>query len=93
MPSLAGGTHLSMPPLNWVPHISILRCGHRAKARPLPPILATLYNPPVAASFPFAHSIPFSPESATEVLRAIPALPGVFAAPTLRIEGMTIAGS
>jgi hypothetical protein len=47
----------------------------------------------VAASFHFAHSIPFSPESATEVLRAIPALPGVFAAPTLRIEGMTIAGS
>jgi len=33
----------------------------------------------VAASFHFEHSIPFSPENATETLRAIPALPGVFA--------------
>ena len=33
----------------------------------------------MAASFHFEHSIPFSPESAAETLRAIPALPGVFA--------------
>jgi hypothetical protein len=33
----------------------------------------------VGASFHFEHSIPFSPESATETLRAIPTLPGVFA--------------
>ncbi len=33
----------------------------------------------MAASFHFEHSIPFSPENATETLRAIPALPGVFA--------------
>jgi len=33
----------------------------------------------VAAPFHFEHSIVFSPEHATEVLRAIPALPGVFA--------------
>jgi len=39
----------------------------------------SVYNPPVAATFHFEHSIPFSPESDTEVLRAIPALPGVFA--------------
>ena len=33
----------------------------------------------MAASFHFEHSIPFSPENAAEILRAIPALPGVFA--------------
>jgi hypothetical protein len=33
----------------------------------------------VAAPFHFEHSVAFSPESATEILRAIPALPGVFA--------------
>jgi hypothetical protein len=33
----------------------------------------------VAASFHFEYSIAFSPESAAETLRAIPALPGVFA--------------
>jgi excinuclease ABC subunit C len=33
----------------------------------------------VAASFHFEHSVAFSPENATETLRAIPALPGVFA--------------
>jgi excinuclease UvrABC nuclease subunit len=33
----------------------------------------------VAASFHFEHSIPFSPENSVETLRAIPALPGVFA--------------
>jgi hypothetical protein len=37
------------------------------------------YNPPVAATFHFEHSVPFSPENAAEILRAIPALPGVFA--------------
>ncbi|MGP8258958.1 MAG: UvrB/UvrC motif-containing protein [Acidobacteriaceae bacterium] len=33
----------------------------------------------MAASFHFEHSIPFSPENSTEILRAIPTLPGVFA--------------
>jgi excinuclease ABC subunit C len=33
----------------------------------------------VAASFHFERSIPFSPENSAEILRAIPALPGVFA--------------
>jgi hypothetical protein len=33
----------------------------------------------VAASFHFEHSVAFSPENAAETLRAIPALPGVFA--------------
>jgi excinuclease UvrABC nuclease subunit len=41
----------------------------------------------VAASFHFEHSIPFSPESAAETLRAIPALPGVFALYGPRVEG------
>jgi hypothetical protein len=40
---------------------------------------APVYNPSVAATFHFEHSIPFSPGSAAETLRAIPALPGVFA--------------
>jgi hypothetical protein len=39
----------------------------------------SIYNPPVAASFHFEHSIPFSPENSTETLRSIPTLPGVFA--------------
>jgi hypothetical protein len=33
----------------------------------------------VAAPFQFEHSVPFSPESAAQHLRAIPTLPGVFA--------------
>jgi len=33
----------------------------------------------VAASFHFEHTVAFSPENAAETLRAIPALPGVFA--------------
>jgi len=37
------------------------------------------YNPGVAAAFQFDRSIPFLPESAAEILRSIPALPGVFA--------------
>jgi excinuclease UvrABC nuclease subunit len=41
----------------------------------------------VAASFHFEHSIPFSPENSTETLRAIPALPGVFALHGPRVEG------
>jgi len=41
----------------------------------------------VAASFHFEHSVAFSPESATDTLRAIPALPGVFALHGPRIEG------
>ena len=41
----------------------------------------------MAASFHFEHSIPFSPESAAETLRAIPALPGVFALHGPRVEG------
>jgi excinuclease ABC subunit C len=39
----------------------------------------SVYNPPVAVSFHFEHSIPFSPENSAEDLRAIPTLPGVFA--------------
>ena len=41
----------------------------------------------MAASFHFEHSVPFSPESAAEILRAIPALPGVFALHGPRVEG------
>ena len=41
----------------------------------------------MAASFHFEHSIPFSPENAAEILRAIPALPGVFALHGPRVEG------
>ncbi len=37
------------------------------------------YNLPVATAFQFEHSIAFSPESAAEVLRGIPAQAGVFA--------------
>jgi hypothetical protein len=33
----------------------------------------------VAAPFQFEHSVAFSPENASEILRAIPSLPGVFA--------------
>jgi hypothetical protein len=33
----------------------------------------------MVASFHFERSIPFSPENSTEIMRAIPALPGVFA--------------
>jgi excinuclease UvrABC nuclease subunit len=33
----------------------------------------------VAASFTFAHTFAFSPENADEILRSVPALPGVFA--------------
>ncbi len=33
----------------------------------------------MATSFHFEHSVPFTPEASAEVLRAIPALPGVFA--------------
>ncbi|MDP9050320.1 MAG: excinuclease ABC subunit C [Acidobacteriota bacterium] len=33
----------------------------------------------MAASFHFEHSVAFSPEGATDILRAIPALPGIFA--------------
>ena len=47
----------------------------------------TPYNPPVAASFHFEHSIPFSPENSAEILRAIPAVPGVFALHGPRVEG------
>jgi excinuclease ABC subunit C len=46
-----------------------------------------VYNPPVAAPFQFEHSIAFSPENATELLRAIPALPGVFALHGPRVDG------
>jgi hypothetical protein len=41
----------------------------------------------VAAAFQFDRSIPFSPESAAEILRAIPALPGVFALHGPRVDG------
>jgi hypothetical protein len=41
----------------------------------------------VAESFHFEHSVPFSPENAAEILRAIPTLPGVFALHGPRVEG------
>jgi hypothetical protein len=41
----------------------------------------------MAASFHFEHSVAFSPETAPEILRSIPALPGVFALHGLRVEG------
>ena len=41
--------------------------------------LHALYNFCVAAGFQFEHRIDFSPENADEILRAIPAAPGVFA--------------
>ena len=41
----------------------------------------------MAASFHFEHSIPFSPENSAETLRAIPALPGVFALHGPRFDG------
>jgi hypothetical protein len=41
----------------------------------------------VAAPFHFEHSVAFQPERAAEVLRAIPALPGVFALRAPRIDG------
>src|SRR3984885_10645407 len=37
------------------------------------------YNPVVAASFQFDHAVAFAPERADEILRSIPAQPGVFA--------------
>ena len=40
----------------------------------------------VAAPFHFEHSVPFSPDSAVEVLRSIPTLPGVFALHSPRSE-------
>jgi len=44
-----------------------------------------VYNPPVAAPFHFEHSIAFEPGHAPEILRAIPAFPGVFALRAPRI--------
>jgi hypothetical protein len=41
----------------------------------------------VAARFEFGHSVAFAPENAAEILRAIPALPGVFALHGARVEG------
>jgi excinuclease ABC subunit C len=38
-----------------------------------------VYNPSVAAPFQFEHSLGFEPDHASEILRGIPALPGVFA--------------
>ncbi len=37
---------LQVHPETRVPHISILRCGHRAKARPLPPLSQPSTTPP-----------------------------------------------
>jgi excinuclease ABC subunit C len=37
------------------------------------------YNPRVAAGFEFEHGLRFAPERAPEILRGVPALPGVFA--------------
>lgn len=41
----------------------------------------------MTAHFHFEHSVAFSPESAAATLRAIPALPGVFALHGTRVEG------
>jgi hypothetical protein len=41
----------------------------------------------MAASFHFEHSVAFSPERAAEVLRSVPALPGVFALRGPRVDG------
>jgi len=41
----------------------------------------------VAAPFHFEHFVAFEPERAAEVLRAIPALPGIFALRAPRIDG------
>jgi excinuclease ABC subunit C len=41
----------------------------------------------MAAPFHFEHSVAFSPESAPEILRSIPTLPGVFALHGPRVEG------
>jgi hypothetical protein len=41
----------------------------------------------VAARFQFEHSVAFAPETATEILRAIPVLPGVFALHGPRVAG------
>jgi excinuclease ABC subunit C len=38
-----------------------------------------IYNPDVAMNFHFEHKVDFAPERAEEILRAVPALPGVFA--------------
>lgn len=38
-----------------------------------------IYNPGVGLSFHFDHVVEFAPERAEEILRAVPALPGVFA--------------
>lgn len=38
-----------------------------------------IYNPGVAARFQFDHVVDFAPERADEILRGVPALPGVFA--------------
>jgi excinuclease ABC subunit C len=63
----------------------------RKNDRPTRPITdsaqAAIYNPSVAASFHFEHSVAFSPEQAAEVLRAIPAAPGVFALHGPHVEG------
>jgi hypothetical protein len=41
----------------------------------------------VTARFQFEHSVAFAPDNAAEILRAIPALPGVFALHGPRVEG------
>jgi excinuclease ABC subunit C len=38
-----------------------------------------IYNPGVAVSFQFDHVADFLPDNAEEILRAVPAMPGVFA--------------
>ena len=43
----------------------------------------------MAEPFHFEHSVAFSPENASEVLRAIPALPGVFALHGPHVEGQS----
>ena len=46
-----------------------------------------VYNSSVANEFHFEHSVEFLPENAADVLRGIPALPGVFALRGASVEG------
>ena len=46
-----------------------------------------VYNPSVAASFQFEQTLDFVPDDASEILRGVPALPGVFALCGARVSG------
>jgi hypothetical protein len=49
--------------------------------------MTAIYNPSVAPPFHFEHTVAFEPSHAVEVLRGVPALPGVFALRGARAEG------